>query len=103
MLWPKLRSTSRLHFWYWGFKGFCDAENNPGGLNPGTVAEISGNVAPLLKPARNAAFDAAVAAKRLLTSPGAMLGVARDELIANVLKAGEFCAKLSTTMPGNAS
>src|SRR5580693_4151160 len=103
MFWPKLRSTSKLHFWYWGFSGLCDAENNPGGENPGTDALICGKVAPLLKPARNAAFEAAVAAKRLLTSPGAILGVATDELMENALKAGEFCAKLSTTMPGKAS
>ena len=57
-------------------------------------------MAPLLKPARNAAFDAAVALKRLFTSPGAILGVPGDELIENALKAGEFCAKLSTTIPG---
>src|ERR1700675_3614131 len=98
MFCPKLRCTSRLHFWYWGFSGLAEAENNPGGENPGTEAAISGKVAPLLKPARNEAFDAAVAAKRLFTSPGATLGVASDELIENVLKAGEFCAKLSTTM-----
>src|ERR1700691_1775488 len=103
MFCPKLRSTSRLHFWYWGFSGRAEAENNPGGENPGTEAAISGNVAPLPKPARNTPFDAAAAANKLFTLPGAIWGAAGDEFSENALKAGEFCASMSATMQETAS
>src|ERR1700693_1343185 len=100
---PNLCSISKFHFWYCGLTGRCEAENNPGGENPGTDALSWVKVAPLLKPARNAALEAAAALKRLFASPGARFGVAALELTAKMLNAGEFWAKLSTITAGNAS